>query len=392
MAAEPAEITLDDTEDHVARVERVADDISSAADEIDQTRRLPNDLLAKMHSEKLFRLLLPKVYGGLEIDPVTFFRVTSAIAQRDASVGWVTCQGNGCSTSAAYVPPKTAMEVWGNDPAGVLAWGPGKADVDVREDGYQVNEGRWQFASGLRHATYLGGRFTFTKADGTEDTRALLFRKEDCELIDIWNVMGLRGTASDGYSVKDLFVPKGFSLSRHIIPEERHCDGPLYTIPTTNLYAVGFSGVANGIARGMLEDFKALASEKQPYRMKQRLAETTAVQNMVATCEAKLGSSRLYVLNEAAEVFEDVKQKGELTLDSRMRIRLSTTFAIHQAKDVVDEIYDATGATSIFNSSLFQRRFRDIHTLTQQGQGRKTNFNMVGQQLMGLDPDLPTPY
>jgi alkylation response protein AidB-like acyl-CoA dehydrogenase len=192
--------------------------------------------------------------------------------------------------------------------------------------------------------------------------------------------------------VKDKYVPKAYSLSRYIIPEERHCHGPLYSIPTTNLYAVGFSGVANGIARGMLEDFKKLATEKQPYRMKQRLAETTAVQSMVALCEVKLMSSRNHVLEEAAAVYEDVVEKGELTLDSRMRIRLCTTYAIHQAKDVVDELYDATGATSIFNTSLFQRRFRDIHTLTQQGQGRKTNFNMVGQHLLGLDPDLPTPY
>ena len=122
MTAEAAAIALYNAEDLMARVERIADDISAAADEIDETRRLPKDLLDKMHGEKLFRLLLPKAYGGLEIDPATFFRITSAIAQRDASVGWVTCQGNGCSTSAAYVPPTTAKEVWGKDPAGVLAW------------------------------------------------------------------------------------------------------------------------------------------------------------------------------------------------------------------------------------------------------------------------------
>jgi alkylation response protein AidB-like acyl-CoA dehydrogenase len=205
-------------------------------------------------------------------------------------------------------------------------------------------------------------------------------------------VLGLRGTASDGYQVKDMFVPKTHSLSRYIIPEERHCDGPLYSIPTTNLYAVGFSGVSNGIATGYLNDFIELATEKQPYRMKTRLCETEMIQNMVARCRAKLGSARAYVLDEAAAVFEDVKQKGELTLDSRMRIRLSTTYCIHQSKEVVDELWDASGATSIFNSSRLQRRFRDIHTMTQQNQGRKTNFNMVGQRMMGLDPDLPTPY
>lgn len=392
MVAEAAAITQDTAEDHLARVARVADDIRDAADEIESTRRLPKDLLAKMHGEKLFRMLLPKVYGGLEMDPPTFHRMTKAIAECDASTGWVVCQGNGCSTSAAYLPPEVAMEIWGNDPAGVLAWGPGKADVTLTDEGYEIAEGRWQFASGLRHATWLGGRVTLTMSDGREDTRALLFKHADCELIDIWNVMGLRGTASDGYSVKDMFVPKAYSLSRHIIPEERQCDGPLYSIPTTNLYAIGFSGVALGIATGMMNDFRKLASEKQPYRMKNRLAEQTTIQREVAQGQAKLRSAHLYVLNEAAEVWEDVIERGELTLDSRMRIRLCTTYAIHQAKDVVDTLYDATGATSIFNSSLFQRRFRDIHTLTQQGQGRKTNFDMVGQHLLGLDPELPTPY
>ncbi|MBL22292.1 MAG: hypothetical protein CMM48_00180 [Rhodospirillaceae bacterium] len=392
MVAEAASITPDTTSDHLARIARIADDIRDAADEIEAHRRMPDNLLAKMHGEKLFRLLLPQAYGGLEIDPPTFHRMTSALAECDGSTAWVVCQGNGCSTSAAYVPPEVAMEVWGNDPTAVLAWGPGKAEVTLTDEGYEVAEGRWQFASGLRHATWLGGRVTLTMPDGREDTRALLFKKEDCELIDIWNVMGLRGTASDGYSVKDLFVPKEYSLSRHIIPEERHCDGPLYSIPTTNLYAIGFSGVALGIATGMMNDFRKLASEKQPYRMTQRLAEQPIIQREVAQCQARLSSAQQYVLNESAEVWEDVIEKGELTLDSRMRIRLCTTYAIHEAKDVVDTIYDATGATSIFDSSLFQRRFRDIHTLTQQGQGRKMNLDMVGQHLLGLDPDLPTPY
>ncbi|MDA0656590.1 MAG: hypothetical protein O2912_09310 [Proteobacteria bacterium] len=391
MNAQAAAMEPEIAEDYVARVERVAPAIKEAADEIESSRRLPKDLLKKMHGEKIFRLLLPRAYGGLEIDPPTFFRMTSAVAECDGATGWVVCQGNGCSTSAAYVPPEVAMDIWGNDPAGVLAWGPGKADVEISDEGYTVT-GRWQFASGLRHSTWLGGRTLIPKADGTEDTRALLFPTSSAELIDIWNVMGLRGTASDGYSVEKLFVPKAYSLSRYIIPEERHCQGPLYSIPTTNLYAVGFSGVAVGIATGMLKDFMKLASEKQPYRMKQKLSDMPIIQREVAQGRARLGSARSFVLDEAAAVWEDVIQKGELTLDSRMRIRLCTTYAIHEAKEVVDTIYDATGATSIFNSSVFQRRFRDIHTLTQQGQGRKSNFDMVGQHLLGLDPDLPTPY
>jgi alkylation response protein AidB-like acyl-CoA dehydrogenase len=143
MTAAAAALT-EQSENHLDRVARVADAIRDASDEIDETRRLPKALLKQMHGEKLFRMLLPEVYGGLEMEPQLFFQMTSAVAECDGSVGWVVCQGNGCSTSAAYVPPETAMEIWGKDPAGVLAWGPGRVTSSSR------GAGSSQAGSGIR--------------------------------------------------------------------------------------------------------------------------------------------------------------------------------------------------------------------------------------------------
>ena len=82
-----------------------------------------------------------------------------------------------------------------------------------------------------------------------------------------------------------------------------------------------------------------------------------------------------------------VAQRGHITLDERMTIRLASTFAIHTGLEVVDVLYQAAGATAIFNENPFERRFRDVHSVAQQLQGRQQHFETVGQHLMGLEAD-----
>jgi alkylation response protein AidB-like acyl-CoA dehydrogenase len=379
-----------DVSDFLKRVARVAPAIREAAEEIERSQRLSPDLRAKLHDEKFFRLLLPKPFGGEELPPAAFFETMSALAENDASTAWCICQANGCAMTAAFVAPEVAQNIWGNDPHAVVAWGPGKADLVEKEDGYVIS-GRWQFASGSRHATWLGGRTPVTLPDGQTVFRTFLFPASEVEMIDIWNVLGLRGTGSDGYSVKDLFVSKDYMATPGLDVGERLYDAPLYWIPSEVHQAIGFTGIALGIARSMLELFKDVATEKKPYRMTNMLSENALVQSDVAISEARIGSARAYMLNEAAEVWDDVLEKGELTEESNMRIRLSSTYSIHEAKAVVDLIYDAAGATAIFKGNPLERRFRDIHTLTQQYQGRKTHFQSVGASLLGLDPNVAPP-
>lgn len=379
-----------DTADYLARVARVAPAIKEASFRIEEDRRIPPELLEKLHSEKLFRLLLPKVYGGEEIDPPTFFQTISAVAENDSSTAWCLCQANGCSTASAYVEPHVAETIWGNDPKAVVAWGPGKGKSRKTDDGYIIS-GRWQFASGSRHATWLGARMPVELDNGETAYRALLLPASEAKMDDIWNVLGLRGTASDGYDVKDLFIPKDFKVTRGVEAEERRYNSPLYLIHANIHFATGFTGVALGIARAMLEEFKALASKKTPNRLKLRLCEDPVVQLMVAKAEARIKAARALILSEWTDIWEEVKTNHEFTEDSRMRIRLVATHCIHEAKDVVNELYDASGATSIFNSHPMQKYFRDIHTLTQQGQGRKMYMQVAGQHLMGLEADMPEP-
>jgi alkylation response protein AidB-like acyl-CoA dehydrogenase len=117
------------------------------------------------------------------------------------------------------------------------------------------------------------------------------------------------------------------------------------------------------------------------------MRDNNVTQAQVALAEARLSSARGWLLASLEAIAAAVAERGHLTLDERMTIRLAATFAIHTALEIVDILYQAAGATAIFDANPFERRFRDIHSVSQQLQGRQTHFETVGQHLMGLEAD-----
>src|SRR5205085_767016 len=109
-----------------------------------------------------------------------------------------------------------------------------------------------------RHATWIGGHSRVREPDGSlrcgpdgaPIERSMLLPKSAVTMTRDWNVMGLRGTGSDSYTMDDIFVPEDHSVMRDN-PDERREPGTLYRFTTTNLYASGFGAVSLGIARAM---------------------------------------------------------------------------------------------------------------------------------------------
>ena len=380
----------------ISRAEAVRPAVEAASNEIESNRRLPPALLDKLHEARLFRLLLPRTSNGIETDPVTFFHVIEALAREDASTAWCVSQAGGCAMAAAYLDPPVANEIFGKDPHAVLAWGPGpKAKAVETEGGYRVT-GVWAFASGARHATWLGAHCMIVKADGLtllgpdghQVERTMLVPSSDVVWTDIWNTVGLRGTASDQFALTDYFVRADHSITRDFEKECREA-GPLYKMSASTCYQVGFSGVALGIARGALDAFIDVARNKVPRGHKYPLRDNAVVQSNVAQAEAGVRSARAFLLQSVAEIFQAIsKPGGKLTMDQRITIRMASTYAIHKGREAVDVVYNAAGATAIFANQPLERRFRDVHTVTQQLQGRLSHFETVGAWMLGADADL----
>jgi alkylation response protein AidB-like acyl-CoA dehydrogenase len=379
----------------ISRAEAVRAAVGDAASTIDSTRRLPPALLDKLHEAGLFRLLLPRSSNGIETDPMTFFHVIETIARADASTAWCLSQAGGCAMAAAYLDLPVAHAIFGEDPHAVLAWGPGPKVTAVEcEGGYMVT-GVWSFNSGGRHATWLGAHCPITKADGTPrldangkpQERTMLVRTEDVHWTDIWNTVGLRGTASDQFALKDHFVRADHSITREFDQECRE-SGPLYRMGSGTCYQVGFAGVACGIARGALDSFIDVARNKVPRGQKSSLRDNAVVQSNLAQAEVNLRAARGFVLQSMADVWKTLSAGSLITVEQRITIRMAATHAIHKAREAVDFAYNAAGATAIFQNHPLERRFRDVHTVTQQLQGRLSHFETVGAWMLGADTDL----
>lgn len=391
--AEDATVAID----YLARARALAPLIEAAASRIESARQFPQDVLAALHRAGMFRLLLPRSLGGAELDLPSFVRIAEILGAADASVAWCVAQGGGCATAAAYLVPAVACDIFG-DAHSVMSWGPplGPAPRALAVAGGYRLTGAWQFASGSPHCNWLGAtNCQVYEADGTPRVdaagapvarRVMLFPKASATIADVWDVIGLKGTGSDNYTVSALVVPEAYTFVMDS-PADRRETGPLYRFSTLSLYGYAFAGAALGIARATLDAFTRLAGAKVPYRFTVALRENATVQSQVAIAEARLRAARLLLMTALDEIWAAVAGGGIApTLDHRLTLRLATTHVIREAKDVVATIYEFAGSTAIFAESPFERRFRDIHAMTQHMQARFSNYETVGQALLGLTP------
>jgi alkylation response protein AidB-like acyl-CoA dehydrogenase len=338
-------------------------------------------------------MLLPRSAGGDETEPAVYAAAIEELARYDASIAWNAFVANSSTLIAAYLEPAANHAIFAK-PRSIVAWGPPNASRARAADGGYRLTGQWDFASGCRQASWMGAHCPVLEADGTlrlnrfgrPTVRTLLFPASEATLLDTWRTIGLCGTASDSYRVNDLFVSEAFSTTRED-PTLRRERGPLYAFTMQCLYATGVAAVALGIARAMLSEFITLASRKAP-RGLARLADSAVVQADVARAEARHGSARAYLIETLTTIYAHADDVAPIGVDERARVRLACTNAIHGATEVADFAYKAAGVDAIFPGSPFERRFRDMHTLSQQIQARSAHFESVGQVLLGVPPEV----
>ena len=377
--------TRNDIEHYLDIARELRPRIEAAADRIDADRQLPSDIAGEMAERGLFRLLLPRELGGAELAHPDFLRILRIFAAVDASAAWCVNQNNVFATAASIMNKNVAHEVW-DDRMAVVTNGPPSATARALavDGGYRL-DGRWDFSSGIDHATWVAALAPLPGAAGDFDSaRIMLIPRDQVKLVDTWDANGLRGTASFSFQVDNLFVPAYRSYSQSDPPWSA---GPLYLIPRSLLFAAGFSTVALGVARGALETTIDLAGRKTPGRSRNLLQDLNTTHRMIGQAEAIWNAARAFQQESAAKVWQSACQRHALDTEERIRLRLSTTHAIRMSAEVVDICYNLCGSSAIFASNPIQRRFQDIHVITQHAQGRMTHYETAGQHFLGLEPE-----
>ena len=368
-------------ESYLKSVQEVLPTVAMYSDEASRDREIPPELANELKDRGLFRLLLPRSVGGVEMDHPDFLDIVEAFAEVDGSVAWCINQNNVYSTRASVMSPELAQEIWGDTRAVVTNGPPQWTELEREGDGFRLS-GRWNFSSGLPHATWLAALTPVDDAaDDGELPRTMILPKSEVELVDNWQVNGLRGTGSLGFEVKDTYVPFVRTFCADSKPRE---PGPLYAMPMVLMFASGFATVALGAARAALDALIEMAGGKT-IQARGILRDDPATWRQVGQAEATWRSARAFLRQSASEAWRGTCEDGGPSLDQRITLRLAATHGIRMAVQVMDAVYNLFGSQSIFERNPVQRRFQDVHVISQQIQGRMDHYDAAGQHFLGME-------
>jgi indole-3-acetate monooxygenase len=357
----------------------------------ERARRLSGDLVEAMIDAGFFRLCVPASVGGGEADPATLVSVCEELARGDSAAGWCIAVMATAGMPAAYLPQAVAEEIFG-DPRSVVGgvFAPrGRAIVDGER--YLVS-GRWPFSSGVDHCTWVTGGCIVEEdggprllESGRPDVELALFPRDEVEVIDTWNVSGLRATGSHDIAVRELAVPRTHATS--VITGQPREEGPLYAFPPFGLLALTIAGTALGIARAAIDDLLELAGAKTPTGSARTLAERPVTQTRIAQAEATLLSARTFLYDAIGAAWDAAAGGGGVSIQQRAALRLAATHATAASATAVDIAYDLGGGSSIYETSPLQKRFRDVHAATQHMLIGPSTWELTGRLMLGLPTD-----
>jgi indole-3-acetate monooxygenase len=355
----------------LAAARALAPELSARGQEAETLGTMPADLVARVREAGLFRAVQPRALGGFELAPAPIVELVEELSRADGSAGWTVMIGNGAPAFAAWLDPTVARDLLGGDAdfASASVFAPtGQALPDGA--GRFAVDGRWAFASGCRHAEWFAnGVFVFDGdvprmlPDRGPDWRLAFFPRSAAEIIDNWDVAGLRGTGSNDVAVRDLTVHEEHTISPFFEPA-RH-EGALWRLPFFTLIGVTLVGFPLGVARRALDEFTELATTKLRAGSFEPVAQDPAAQVELARAEGSLQAARAFVFDTIAAVWDTASAGDVPSIEQRARLQLAAQQAMRAAVEVVDVAFNLAGAGAVRSSHPLQRCFRDLHVANQ---------------------------
>ncbi len=371
--------TVLSAEELLERAKALVPLISEHAAAAEEAGQLSTEVLDALHDAGLYRLWVPTVLGGAELDPAPAARVIEELAYGDPSTSWVYFAGAILAgTSGAYYGDEAIEAMYGGERMPVLAGHGARAGVAIPRDGGFVCSGSYSFGSGIKHA-----QWTHSQAivEGTGEARIYTTRIEDVTLeLDTWDdMLGLRATGSIDYSIDGVFVPKAFTHVAAVDTPLR--GGPLYRLGIPGFISCSHGAWAIGLGRRMLDELKKLILAKDGRAGAQ--AESTAFLEQYERAEAKLRSARALFYETWHEIGDTLRKGDPLTEQQLTLYRLALTNATWSIHDVAIFVHTAAGTAAV-RAGVIQRFFRDMETGVEHITSAPAVRHNIGRVLAGL--------
>ncbi|MEU6251540.1 flavin-dependent monooxygenase [Streptomyces sp. NPDC047043] len=357
----------------------------------EQERRVPDEVVAALTEAGIYRMNVPRRYGGYQTRPSLQVSALAEVAAACGSTAFATLIQAGCAFIAALFPDEAQDEIFTSPDVRVGGTLIPDATAVATDDGYVVN-GTSGFATGCRHADWHLLTARVESGDGPPEALWTAVPMAELEILDDWHVSGLAGSGSNSVVARDVFVPAHRVLPvgpllNGEFPSKSNADDPFYRMPVLLLFCAWTAPNALGLARGALEEFSERIHRRGiTYTFHKRQSEATVTHLQAAEAAMKISCAELLTRDFVARI-----EAGEpYSEEERARIRAQSGYVARLCKEAVDLIASASGASSLHREVPIQRAVRDVAALNLHSfVNPATNLELYGRVLSGLDAGTP---
>jgi alkylation response protein AidB-like acyl-CoA dehydrogenase len=382
----PAATDASPVREILSRLEDLAPVFRDSAAEADRLARLPKQVVHALVRGGLFRLWVPKKCAGFELDLDEALQVLEAAARLDGSVGWAVMIGASGGLNAAHFDTATATSIFAR-PEAVLASSASPDGRAVRVDGGYKVTGCWHYATGAHYATTFaancivmeGGALVFG-TDGRPLIRTVALDAPLVSILPAWDPVGLRGTGSDDFEVRDVFVPEQRTFP--VAADTPRETGALYRLPIAVLTELSVLAVALGITRHTLDAFTVLARRKKIPYLGAPLGDDPGVQARFAESYGTWRLAKSGMNSLVAQVWEAARTSKALSPGELSEVTAVITVSIAKLRAVIGELMSYTGMTAIQQEDDLARTWRDLQALAAHISVSPRNLTTSGATLL----------
>ena len=386
------------------RVHRLTQVIREGGDEAQKLRRLPDETVDVLIEEGIFRFTLPPELGGEDASSMETIEVLEAISAIDASVGWNVMIGSEINAMAAGGMDKDlAREVYLENPRVIMCGGggpgtiPGKA-VEQPNGDFKIwgqttfqsgcHQVEWAFMSCPIYESESADAPIMDEAAGMPKMKMFFVNKSQFEIVDTWDVAGLRGSGSHDVKCDGAIIEKKWR-DVELVSLPAHYPNPVFRIPVPLRLSYNKAAVALGVGRGALDVFADLAQNKVPMLATGKLRERSVAQYRMGEAEATVQAARAFVMESMREVEDELHAGAEHpSAEITKKARLACTFAANACMHAVDSIHNTAGTSGARMYSPLERKLRDAHGCASHRWVAHPLYEAIGKLYLGFEPDV----
>jgi alkylation response protein AidB-like acyl-CoA dehydrogenase len=380
----------------LARARGLRDLLAANAAKGEQDRRVTEDSIKAMTDAGLFKIAVPRRYGGYETSVRTMLEVSAAVGEADGGTSWVLTLVNVCNWMVGLFPQQAQDDIYGADPGALVSGVLAPTATTVKVDGGWRVTGKWFYNSGSWHSSWAGLGIPVTDAGGQVVNQGLaLIPRADLELEDTWFVAGMRSSGSNCLVADDVFVPEHRVM---LVPPailgqygtEHAADEALYRSALVPVLALVLVGPQLGMGQAAL-DYVISKAAKKPvsYTFFTAQSESAGFQLQIAEAARLIDTAKLHAFRAADDIDAAAARGDYPDFLTRARIRSDTGYVAECITKAIDILLYAHGAASFADVSPLQRIWRDSAVAARHAVvSPQVSYEVYGKALLGVDDNI----